>query len=268
MKHPVNTFKQALRQGQSQIGLWQGLASPYTADLCAGLGYDWLLLDGEHVPNTVQTLLAQLQAVAAHPVAPVVRPSWNDPVQLKLLLDIGAQNLLIPMVQNGQEARDAVAAVRYPPHGIRGVGTALARAARWGDTTDYLARANDEICVLCQVETAEALANLDDILAVDGVDGVFIGPADLAASMGYLTQPGHPEVRAAIEDAIVRIRQAGKAPGILQSDVATARHYLSLGAQFVAVGVDAVLLRRAATDLLAQFCDDVSSAPVQAGAAY
>lgn len=268
MKHPVNAFKQALRQGRAQIGLWQGLASPYTADLCAGLGYDWLLLDGEHVPNNVQTLLAQLQAVAAHPVAPVVRPSWNDPVQLKMLLDIGAQNLLIPMVQNAQEAREAVAAVRYPPQGIRGVGTALARAARWGGTQDYLARANEEICVLCQAETAQALANLDDILAVDGVDGVFIGPADLAASMGYLTQPGHPEVRAAIEDAIVRIRKAGKAPGILQSDVATARHYLELGVQFVAVGVDAVLLRRAATDLLAQFRDDVSSAPVQSGAAY
>lgn len=132
MKHPVNAFKQALRQGRSQIGLWHGLASPYVADLCAGLGYDWILLDGEHVPNTVQTLLAQLQAVSAHPIAPIVRPSWNDPVQIKLLLDMGAQNLLIPMVQNAEQAKAAVAATRYPPHGIRGVGAALARAARWG----------------------------------------------------------------------------------------------------------------------------------------
>lgn len=130
--HPVNTFKQAVQQGRPQIGLWHGLASPYVADLCAGLGYDWILLDGEHVPNTVQTLLAQLQAVAAHPIAPIVRPSWNDPVQIKMLLDIGAQNLLIPMVQDAEQARAAVAAVRYPPHGIRGVGAALARAARWG----------------------------------------------------------------------------------------------------------------------------------------
>jgi 4-hydroxy-2-oxoheptanedioate aldolase len=188
MKHPVNAFKQALRQGKSQIGLWHGLASPYVADLCAGLGYDWILLDGEHAPNTIQTLLAQLQAVSAHPIAPIVRPSWNDPVQIKLLLDMGAQNLLIPMVQNAEQAKAAVAATRYPPHGIRGVGAALARAARWGATSDYVARANQEMCVICQVETREALDNLDEILAVEGVDGIFIGPADLAASMGYLTE--------------------------------------------------------------------------------
>lgn len=268
MKHPVNVFKQALQQGKAQIGLWHGLASPYVADLCAGLGYDWLLLDGEHAPNTVQTLLAQLQAVAAHPIAPVVRPSWNDPVQIKLLLDMGVQNLLIPMVQNAEQAKAAVAAVRYPPHGIRGVGAALARAARWGATTDYVERANQEICVICQVETQEAMTNLDEILAVEGVDGVFIGPADLAASMGYLTQPGHPDVLASIEGAIVRIRQAGKAPGILQADVQAAQHYLSLGALFVAVGVDAVLLRQAATALLGQFKDDVTAPVAQPGAAY
>lgn len=268
MKHPVNAFKQALRQGKSQIGLWHGLASPYVADLCAGLGYDWILLDGEHVPNTVQTLLAQLQAVSAHPIAPIVRPSWNDPVQIKLLLDMGAQNLLIPMVQNAEQAKAAVAATRYPPHGIRGVGAALARAARWGATADYVARANQEMCVICQVETREALDNLDEILAVEGVDGIFIGPADLAASMGYLTEPGHPDVLSAIEDAIVRISKAGKAPGILQSNVEAAHHYLSLGALFVAVGVDAVLLRQAATALLGQFKDEVEVPVAQPGAAY
>jgi 4-hydroxy-2-oxoheptanedioate aldolase len=268
MQHSVNPFKRALKNGEAQIGLWQGLANPYTAELCATVGYDWLLIDGEHVPNTIQTTLSQLQAVAAYPVAPVVRPAWNDPVELKRLLDIGAQNLLIPMVQNADQARAAVAAVRYPPNGIRGVGTALARAARWGGVSDYLARSDDEICLLCQVETADALGQLDDIVAVDGVDGVFIGPADLAASMGHIRNPGHPDVRAAITDAIVCIRKAGKAPGILQSDVGVAKQYLELGAQFVAVGVDAVLLRRAATDLLSHFKDDVQKVRVQPGSPY
>ncbi|MBP6018576.1 MAG: 4-hydroxy-2-oxoheptanedioate aldolase [Burkholderiaceae bacterium] len=268
MQHPINAFKRAIQNGEVQIGLWQGLASAYTAELCATVGYDWLLIDAEHVPNTIQTTLSQLQAVAAYPVAPVVRSAWNDPIELKRLLDIGAQNLLIPMVQNAEEARAAVAAVRYPPHGTRGVGTALARAARWGGVEDYVTRSNEEICLLCQVETAEALQELDSILAVEGVDGVFIGPADLAASMGHLGNPGHPEVRTAIEAAILRIRAAGKAPGILQGDVAMARHYLDLGVQFIAVGVDAVLLRRAANDLLAQFKNDVKQTVTQVGAAY
>src|SRR5690606_6789815 len=168
MQHPVNSFKRALRNGEVQIGLWQGLASPYTAELCATVGYDWLLIDSEHVPNTIQTVLGQLQAVAPYPLAPVVRPAWNDAVELKRLLDIGAQNLLIPMVQNANEARAAVAAVTYPPAGIRGIGSALARASRWGGVSDYLARSDDEICLLCQVETASALQELDGILAVEG----------------------------------------------------------------------------------------------------
>jgi 4-hydroxy-2-oxoheptanedioate aldolase len=268
MQHPINPFKRALKNGETQIGLWQGLASSYSAELCATVGYDWLLIDAEHVPNTVQNVLEQLQAIAAYRGAPVVRPAWNDPVEIKRLLDIGAQNLLVPMVQNADAARAAVAAVRYPPNGIRGVGTALARAARWGQVDDYLARADDEICLLCQVETVDAMQELDAILSIDGVDGVFIGPADLAASMGHLQNPGHPDVRAVIEDAIVRIRKAGKAPGILQSDVALAQHYLRIGAQFVAVGLDTVLLRRAATDLLAQFSDKVQPTVEQAGSAY
>lgn len=268
MQHAVNPFKRALQSGQAQIGLWQGLASPYTAELCATVGYDWLLIDGEHVPNTIQTVLSQLQATAAYPVAAVVRPAWNDPVELKRLLDIGAMNLLVPMVQNADEARAAVSAVRYPPRGVRGVGTALARAARWGSVSDYLARSDDEICLLCQVETVSALDELDGILDVEGVDGVFIGPADLAASMGHIREPGHPDVRAAIADAVQRIRSAGKAPGILQSDVTLAKQYLDMGAQFVAVGVDAVLLRRAASDLLAQFKVEITQTEAQAGSAY
>jgi len=249
----TNTFKQALRDGKPQIGLWAGLASAYTSEILAGAGFDWLLIDGEHAPNTLDSTLAQLQSVAAYPVAPVVRPAWNDPVQIKQILDTGAQTVLVPMIQSAQEAAAAVAAVRYPPQGIRGVGSALARASRWNRIPNYLERANDQMCVLVQIETPDGVAALEEILAVDGVDGVFIGPADLSASMGYLGQPEHPVVEKTIDDAIARIVRSGKAAGILHSGVKQAKHYLSLGATFVAVGVDAVLLARAAEALAGEF---------------
>lgn len=251
----TNQFKRALRAGTPQIGLWAGLASAYTSEIIAGAGFDWLLIDGEHAPNTLQTTLAQLQSVAAYPVASVVRPAWNDPVQIKQILDTGAQTLLVPMVQSAEEAAAAVAAVRYPPTGIRGVGSALARSSRWNRIPNYLERANDEMCVLVQIETPRGVDALEDILAVDGVDGAFIGPADLSASMGYLGQPEHPEVTRTIDAAIGRIVKSGKAAGILHSGVTQARHYLSLGATFVAVGVDAVLLARAAEKLAGEFKD-------------
>ncbi|HLU78615.1 MAG TPA: 4-hydroxy-2-oxoheptanedioate aldolase [Burkholderiaceae bacterium] len=270
MELSPNLFKKALAQGSSQIGIWLGLSNPVTSEICATAGFDWCLIDCEHAPNTIETTLLQLQALAAYPIAPVVRPAWNDPVEIKRLLDIGARNLLVPMVQSAEEARRAVAAVRYPPHGIRGVGAAVSRVARWGAIGDYLPQAKDDICLLCQVETAEALANLDEIMAVEGVDGIFIGPADLAASMGHLGNPGHPDVQQAIEDGIRRVRAAGKAPGILQGDVASAQRYLSLGAQFVAVGVDAVLLRRAAEQLRGHFREGAPVAPsgIAAGQPY
>lgn len=251
----TNQFKRALRAGTPQIGLWAGLASAYTSEIIAGAGFDWLLIDGEHAPNTLQTTLAQLQSVAAYPVASVVRPAWNDPVQIKQILDTGAQTLLVPMVQSAEEAAAAVAAVRYPPTGIRGVGSALARSSRWNRIPNYLERANDEMCVLVQIETPRGVDALEAILAVDGVDGAFIGPADLSASMGYLGQPEHPEVTRTIDAAIGRIVKSGKAAGILHSGVTQARHYLSLGATFVAVGVDAVLLARAAEKLAGEFKD-------------
>ncbi|EFA7913229.1 4-hydroxy-2-oxo-heptane-1,7-dioate aldolase, partial [Escherichia coli] len=172
-----NSFKAALKAGRPQIGLWLGLSSSYSAELLAGAGFDWLLIDGEHAPNNVQTVLTQLQAIAPYPSQPVVRPSWNDPVQIKQLLDVGTQTLLVPMVQNADEAREAVRATRYPPAGIRGVGSALARASRWNRIPDYLQKANDQMCVLVQIETREAMKNLPQILDVEGVDGVFIGPA-------------------------------------------------------------------------------------------
>lgn len=255
MDQLANPFKRALHNRQRQLGLWLGLANSYTAEICAGAGFDWLLIDGEHAPNTLQTILQQLQTTAPYPVAPVVRPAWNDAVMIKQLLDAGVQNLLVPMVQSADEAAAAVAAVRYPPQGIRGVGSGLARASRWNRIPNYLHRANDEMCVLVQIETREGVAALDEILQVEGVDGVFIGPSDLSANMGHIGNPGHPEVQAVIDDAIVRILAAGKAPGILHTDPKLCKHWLELGAVFVAVGVDSTLLARAAENLAATYKD-------------
>ncbi|MCM2654091.1 4-hydroxy-2-oxoheptanedioate aldolase [Serratia marcescens] len=257
----TNHFKRALQEKRPQIGLWLGLCSSYSAELLAGTGFDWLLIDGEHAPNNVQTVLGQLQAVAPYPSQPVVRPPWNDAVIIKQLLDVGAQTLLIPMIQNAEQARDAVRATRYPPHGVRGVGSALARASRWNRVPDYLQQADEQMCVLVQIETREAVKNLDAILQVEGVDGVFIGPADLSADMGFAGNPQHPEVQRTIDDAIARIRAAGKAPGILMANKALAQRYLEAGALFVAVGVDTTLLARAAEALADEFKQGGAQAP-------
>ncbi|MBS3890066.1 4-hydroxy-2-oxoheptanedioate aldolase [Serratia marcescens] len=257
----TNHFKRALQEKRPQIGLWLGLCSSYSAELLAGAGFDWLLIDGEHAPNNVQTVLGQLQAVAPYPSQPVVRPPWNDAVIIKQLLDVGAQTLLIPMIQNAEQARDVVRATRYPPHGVRGVGSALARASRWNRVPDYLQQADEQMCVLVQIETREAVKNLDAILQVEGVDGVFIGPADLSADMGFAGNPQHPEVQRTIDDAIARIRAAGKAPGILMANKALAQRYLEAGALFVAVGVDTTLLARAAEALADEFKQGGAQAP-------
>ncbi len=258
MSLPTNTFKHALAAGRPQIGLWSTLPSPYVSELVAGAGYDWVLLDTEHSPSDVPLMLQQLQAVAAAvpggatATAPVVRPPWNDPVLIKRYLDIGAQTLLLPFVQNADEARAAVAATRYAPAGIRGMGGSV-RASNFGRTADYVARAQDELCLLVQVETRDALAQIEAIAAVDGIDGIFIGPADLSANMGYPGNAGHPEVRAAIDDAIRRIRACGKAPGILMTDEARARECLAHGALFVAVAIDMLLLRNGADAAVRRF---------------
>ena len=253
MQTPDNIFKQALARNEPQIGFWLALADSYAAELCAGTGFDWLLIDGEHAPNDLRSMLASLQAVAPYPVHPVVRIPHSDPALIKQMLDIGATTLLVPMVESAAEAAHLVRAMRYPPQGIRGVGSAIARSARWSRYPNYLHEANERLCLLVQVESHAALEQVEAIAAVDGVDGVFIGPSDLSASMGHLGQPAHPEVRAAIDTAIDRIVRAGKAPGILCADEALARHYLGLGARFVAVGVDTSLLVRAATSLAARF---------------
>lgn len=250
-----NTFKENLRQGKLQLGMWLGLANSYTAELLACTGFDFLLIDGEHAPNDVRSVLPQLQAIAPYNSTPVVRPNYNDPVLLKMYLDIGAQSFLIPMIQNKEQAVAAVRATRYPPQGIRGVGAALARASRWNNVDNYLHKANEEICVLVQVETQEAVNNIDEILSVEGVDGVFIGPADLSADMGYMGNPNHEEVVKTIETCIKKIKAAGKAPGILMANEQMAKHYISLGALFVAVGVDTTLLSTSAKALLSKYKD-------------
>lgn len=259
-----NRFKRALAQRQSQIGLWLGLPNAYTAEMLAGAGFDWLLIDGEHAPNTLDSILAQLQAIAAFDVQPVVRASWNDPVEIKRLLDIGARNLHVPMVQSAADAIAAVAATRYPPGGIRGVGSALARASQWNRTSDYLASAQETLCVLVQVETRVALDELDAICAVDGVDGVFIGPSDLAADLGHLGNPGHPEVQLAVEDAIAGICRSGKAAGILIGDETLAHRYIDLGTTFTAVGVDTTILARGAEALARRFKMETASVTTMA----
>lgn len=249
---PVNPFKLALREGRTQIGLWSSLCSNISVEVIARTGFDWILLDTEHAPNELPMVFSQLQAMTCSSAAPVVRPAWNDLVLLKRLLDIGAQNFLIPYVQNAAEARAAVAGTRYPPHGVRGVAV-LHRANQYGQVKDYFQRSQEEICVLVQIETRPALDNLEEIAAVDGVDGLFIGPSDLAAALGHLGDNGHPKVRVAIEEAVARIRKTGKAAGILASVETEARHWLDAGCTVVAVGSDLGLLTKQAAALAAKF---------------
>lgn len=253
MDMPRNQFKRALAAGESQIGLFLGLANGYSAELLGAAGFDWLLIDGEHGPNDLRSIIAQLQALAPYPVRPVVRTVDHDPARIKQLLDGGAQTLMVPMVESGAQARELVRAMRYPPHGIRGVGTAMARAAHWNGVEDYFAHADREMCLIAQIESRAGLDALGAIAATEGVDGVFIGPSDLAASLGHLGNPGHPEVKAAVRQAIIDIAAAGKAPGVFSADPAVAAEYQEIGARFLLVGVDALLLRNAAVALAAKF---------------
>jgi len=252
MKLPENAFKHALARGKPQIGLWSSLSSNYTVEVIAGAGFDWILLDSEHSPADIENLLTQLQAAAPYPTHPVVRIPWNDMVTIKRVLDIGAQSLLVPYVSTADEARAAVSYVRYPPAGVRGVA-GTTRATRFGRVADYARRAHEEICLLVQVETQRALDNIEAISAVDGVDGIFIGPADLHASLGHPGEIANPKVKPLIDDAIRRIRKSGKAPGILTPNEADARHWLECGALFVAVGADVGILARGAEALAAKF---------------
>jgi 4-hydroxy-2-oxoheptanedioate aldolase len=249
---PVNAFKRALAEGRTQIGLWTSLGTGTAAEILSGAGFDWLLIDTEHSPTELPMVLDQLRAMEGSATTPIVRPAWNDPVLFKRLLDLGVQSLLVPYVQSAEEARRAVAATRYPPAGIRGIAV-VHRANRYGRVKDYHVQANREMCVLIQIETRRALAELEAIAAVDGVDGLFIGPSDLAGDLGYLGNNRHPDAVAVFADACARARKVGKPIGILAPVEEDARRYLEMGFTYVAVGSDVGVLRNAVEQLRARF---------------
>ncbi len=251
MDLPKNTFKAAIQQGRQQVGIWSFIRDAGVTEMLAGCGFDWILLDCEHSPRDVSEVLAGLQAMSAYPAQPVVRVKTLDVAEIKKVLDIGSQTILVPYVQNAEEARLAAAAVAYPPAGLRGVAGGV-RANRFGAIPDYFTRARDEICLLVQVETREALENLEEIAATDGIDGIFIGPADLAASLGHPGNAKHPEVLSAIADAIRRVRAAGKPAGCLTGDSEFLELVLEAGCVFTAIDIDLAALRRNALERLAE----------------
>ncbi|WP_214466170.1 HpcH/HpaI aldolase family protein [Microbacterium flavescens] len=252
--HLSPTFRDALSGADRALaGMWVCSGSPLVAEICAGSGLDWLLIDMEHSPNGLESVLAQLQAVAAYPVSPVVRVPIGDVVTLKQVLDLGAQNILVPMVSSAEEAAQLVEAVRYPPRGRRGVGSALARSARWNRVDDYLANADEHVSLFVQVETVEGVEAAGTIAAVDGIDGVFVGPSDLAASMGLLGQQTHADVAAAVVRAFDAVLAAGKPVGVNAFDPAAAQSYVDAGAGFVLVGADVAVLARASESLAARW---------------
>lgn len=248
------TLRDALAQSSRPLaGIWICSGSPVAAEIVAGSGIDWVLIDQEHGPNDLGTTLTQLQVVAAYPVTPVVRVPSHDPVTIKQVLDLGAQTLLVPMVSSADQARELVRAVHYPPRGIRGVGSALARSARWNRVDGYLTDAAEHVSLFVQIETAEGVDAAAEIAAVDGVDGVFVGPSDLAASMGVIGQQTHPDVVANVHRTFEEVRAAGKPVGVNAFDPAMARSYLDAGASFVLVGADVAILARGTEALAAKF---------------
>jgi 4-hydroxy-2-oxoheptanedioate aldolase len=253
MELPRNQFKRGLSEGRRQFGLWLDLGDPYSSEISAGAGFDWLLIDAEHGPNDVRSVLVQLQALAAYPVAPIVRIADSNDATIKQMLDIGAQSILVPMVESAGQARQLVRAMRYPPAGVRGVASAIVRASRWNRIPGYVTQADAEVCLIVQLESRAGIEQLGAIAAVNGVDALFIGPADLAASLGHLGDARHPEVQQTIENAIERARQAGKPIGILSTEEAQVRRYLELGCTFVGVGLDAALLATVTQELAAKY---------------
>ncbi len=255
MPAPHNTFKKALKDGKTVFGCWLGLADTYSTELMGTAGFDWLVIDGEHAPNDLRSILGQLQVLQASSSHAVVRVPIGETYLIKQVLDAGAQTVLVPMVDNADQARQLVRDVSYPPHGNRGVGYALSRASRFSQIADYGLTADDEICLLVQVESVAGLGNLEDILAVDGIDGVFIGPADLAADMGHMGNATHPDVQAAIMGALTKIDASGKAAGILSTKDEMTTAAIKAGARFVAVGADVLLLSHAAQALAKKWRD-------------
>lgn len=242
MPAPQNPFKKALADGQTLFGCWMSIAEGYTAEIMGRAGFDWLLIDGEHSPNDIRSIRDQMVALKGSDSHPIVRVPIGETWIIKQVLDVGAQTILVPMVETAEQARELVRACRYPPNGTRGVGYAVGRVSDFGQMENYGPTADDQICLLVQVENKTGLDNLDDILSVEGVDGVFIGPADLSASLGYLGQTMHPDMQKTILDAIRRISDSGKAAGILTPDDGMIQSSLDAGARFVAVAMDIALL--------------------------
>ena len=260
---PRNRFKAGLRTGRTQFGIWLGIPDPSVAEMMAGAGFDWLVVDHEHGPYELRDVMAHLQAMAPYDVAPIVRPADGNPALLKKLCDIGAQSFIVPMIDTPEQARDVVAAVKYPPQGRRGLGTSMARAARWNTVTGYLENANDEMCVVVQAETVTAIENLDAIVNTEGVDGVFIGPSDLSASMGHVGNVSHPDVVEVVAEGLRKIRAAGRYAGLLCLDESQVGRFIECGAHFVGVGVDTLLIGNSARSLAAKYVsgdDDASPA--------
>lgn len=252
--HLIPTFRDRLAQApRTQYGVWACSGSALVAEICAGAGLDWILIDMEHAPNGLESTLAQLQAVAAYPTTPLVRVPSSDAVTIKQVLDLGAQNLLVPMISSADEAREVVAATQYPPLGRRGVGNALARSGRWNRIDDYLRTAASRVSVFVQIETAAGVEAAAEIAAVEGIDGVFVGPSDLAASMGLIGQQTHPDVVAAVRCTFDAVRGADKPVGVNAFDPAVADAYVQAGAAFVLVGADVALLARGTEALAARF---------------
>ena len=250
---PRNKFRACMETGRTQFGIWLGIPDTSVAEILAGAGFDWLLIDHEHAPFELSDVLAHLQAMAPYDVAPLVRPVNGDPALLKKFCDIGAQSFIVPMIDTAEQAAEVVSAVKFPPEGKRGLGTSLARAARWNAVPGYLDKANDEMVLIVQAETVTALANLEAIATTPGIDGVFIGPSDLAASMGHTGNIAHPEVIGAIGDALRKIRDAGKYAGLLCLDHSRVAHFEECGANFIGVGVDTLLIGNAARHLAAHY---------------
>ena len=253
MPAPHNKFKAQLKTGKVQIGCWAGMADPYATEMLGTAGFDWLLIDAEHAPNDIRSILSQLQALATSSSSPVVRLPVGNEALVKQTLDIGVQSLMIPMIESVEQAKAMVHAVRYPPKGRRGVGAALARASRFSQIPDYLLTADQEICLILQVENLKGLDALEGILLLEGVDGVFIGPSDLAANMGYPGQTDHEAVRSKVVAALAQIKQAGKAAGVLSTDEGFTRDCISSGVEFTAVGIDVVIYVNALRTLAASF---------------
>jgi len=249
MSEIENKFKTAIKAGQKQYGIWNGIPHSYCAEILAGAGFDWVLIDAEHGPFDMNQIIVQLQAMSRYDVSPILRMRNADPVYMKPLMDAGVQSFIIPMVESGETAELMVKALRYAPEGTRGVGTALARAAKWNRVNNYFKDANDQMCLITQVESLKGVEALDDILNVDGVDVVFMGPADLAGTMGHLGNPGHPEVKAMVNKCLNRIVEAGKVSGVLTSSKELIADYTDKGAKMIGVGLDTIILAKATKEL-------------------